>query len=92
MRERVLAIVNLIAKYVLGANGAAISELMAKFKSEPVQLDEARWAKVRELFDSHACDDESTCDTIAKVHAETGYLLDPHTAIGVAAGAAGADG
>ncbi len=26
MRERVLAIVNLIAKYVLGANGAAISE------------------------------------------------------------------
>ncbi|WP_432471838.1 threonine synthase [Amphritea sp. HPY] len=71
---------------VYGRDGAAISELMAKFKSEPVQLDEARWAKVRELFDSHACDDESTCDTIAKVHAETGYLLDPHTAIGVAAG------
>lgn len=71
---------------VYGRDGAAISELMAKFKSEPVQLDEARWAKVRELFDSYACDDEATCDTIAKVHAETGYLLDPHTAIGVAAG------
>lgn len=71
---------------VYGRDGAEVAELMNRFKSEPVQLDQARWEKVRELFDSHACDDDATCETIAKVFEETGYLLDPHTAIGVAAG------
>ncbi|MBU2963865.1 threonine synthase [Amphritea sp. 2_MG-2023] len=73
---------------VYGRDGAAISDLMAKFKTESVQLDQPRWEKVRELFDSFSCDDEVTCNTIATVAAETGYLLDPHTAIGVAAGRA----
>ncbi len=71
---------------VYGRDGAEVAELMNRFKSESVQLDQARWEKVRELFDSHACDDDATCETIAKVFEETGYLLDPHTAIGVAAG------
>ena len=71
---------------VYGRDGAAISDLMAKFKTQPVQLDKARWETVRELFDSYACDDEETCEMIARVATETGYLLDPHTAIGVAAG------
>lgn len=71
---------------VYGRDGAAISDLMAKFKTQSVQLDQARWEKVRELFDSYACDDEATCKVIETVAQETGYLLDPHTAIGVAAG------
>lgn len=66
-------------------DGAAIDDLMARFKTEAVQLDSARWDKVRKLFDSFAVDDEQTCQTIADVHKETGYLLDPHTAIGVKA-------
>ena len=70
---------------VYGRDGAAIDDLMARFKTESVQLDASRWKAVRELFDSHACDDEATCKLIAEVHADTGYLLDPHTAIGVAA-------
>ena len=37
------------------------------------------------MFDSYALDDAGTVDTIRQVHADTGYLLDPHTAIGVAA-------
>ncbi len=71
---------------VYGRDGAAISDLMAKFKTQSVQLDKPRWEKVRELFDSFACDDEATCKVIETVAKETGYLLDPHTAIGVAAG------
>ncbi|WP_020682897.1 threonine synthase [Marinobacterium rhizophilum] len=71
---------------VYDRDGAAISDLMARFRTEAVQLDEARWAKVRELFDSQAVDDETTCEVIRQVHAETGYLLDPHTAIGLQAG------
>ncbi|MBQ0756312.1 MAG: threonine synthase [Amphritea sp.] len=70
---------------VYGRDGAAISDLMAKFKTQSVQLDQPRWEKVRELFDSYACDDEATCKVIETVAKETGYLLDPHTAIGVAA-------
>jgi len=70
---------------VYGRNGAEITDLMARFKTESVQLDPARWEQVRELFDSHAVDDETTCQVIREVHAETGYLLDPHTAIGVKA-------
>ncbi len=66
-------------------DGAAISDLMNRFRTESVSLDPARWEKVRELFDSFAVDDEATCQTIADVHAETDYLLDPHTAIGVKA-------
>ncbi|MCV6588063.1 MAG: threonine synthase [Marinobacterium sp.] len=70
---------------VYDRDGAAISDLMDRFKSEPVQLDGARWEKVRGLFDSYAVDDETTCEVIKDVHAQTGYLLDPHTAIGVKA-------
>lgn len=70
---------------VYGRDGAEIADLMARFKKESVQLDPTRWEKVRALFDSHAIDDATTCDVIRDVHAETGYLLDPHTAIGVKA-------
>ena len=70
---------------VYDRDGAAINDLMARFKTESVQLNPAQWDKVRELFDSYAVNDDSTCDVIKEVHAETGYLLDPHTAIGVKA-------
>jgi len=70
---------------VYGRDGAAINDLMARFKTESVQLDPAQWDQVRELFDSYAVNDDTTCDVIKDVHAETGYLLDPHTAIGVKA-------
>ena len=66
-------------------DGAALNELMQKLNSETVTLDEARLAKARELFDSYAVDDTVTVDTIRTVFDETGYLLDPHTAIGVKA-------
>jgi len=70
---------------VYGRDGAEITDLMALFKKQSVQLEPARWETVRALFDSYAIDDDTTCDVIRDVHAETGYLLDPHTAIGVKA-------
>ncbi len=70
---------------VYGRDGAAIADLMKRFKTESVKLDEQQWANVRELFDSYAVDDNTTCKVIADCHAETGYLLDPHTAIGLKA-------
>ncbi|MEJ2045018.1 MAG: threonine synthase [Reinekea sp.] len=66
-------------------DGAVLADLMAKMNNETVELNEASMAKVRELFDSYSVDDDVTCQTIADVFNETGYLLDPHTAIGVKA-------
>ena len=69
-----------------GRNGLAVSALMDEFKATgKLSVEDDRWSEARRLFDSLAVDDEQTCATIAQVHAQTGYLLDPHTAIGVKA-------
>ncbi len=41
--------------------------------------------RVGELFLSRSVNQEGTLQTIAAFHGETGYLLDPHTAVGVRA-------
>lgn len=66
-------------------DGAVLADLMNKMNTETVTLDEARLAKAREVFDSYGVDDAVTVSTIKQVFEETGYLLDPHTAIGVKA-------
>jgi threonine synthase len=42
-------------------------------------------AQVRDDFCSASVDQAATLDTIGSFHRETGYLLDPHTAVGVRA-------
>ena len=68
-------------------DGAALADLMTKMnaRDDIVSLDEERLARARELFDSLAVDERTTVDTMQEVYEETGYLLDPHTAIGVRA-------
>jgi len=68
-----------------GRNGDAVANFLEKTAEGAMSLEEPRWQKARALFDSFAVDDEETCQTIADVFAETEYLLDPHTAIGVRA-------
>lgn len=70
---------------VYDRDGQVLADLMRRMNAETVHLDADKMAKVRELFDSFAVSDDVTCDTIATVYDETGYLLDPHTAIGVKA-------
>ena len=70
-----------------GRNGAAIAQLMDSFKRDgQFSVEQDRWTETRKLFDSLAVDDAQTCETIADVFAQTGEVLDPHTAIGVRAG------
>lgn len=64
-------------------DGAVIAQLMKDMASGRATLDVAKLDKARIVFDSACVDDDATCATIRQVHAETGYLLDPHTAIGV---------
>ena len=68
-------------------DGKVMSELMAKMnaKTDIVTLDETKLARARELFDSDACSEDETIATMKTVFDETGYLLDPHTAVGVKA-------
>lgn len=43
-------------------------------------------AFLREAFEAGAADDAATLDTMRRVHAEHGILVDPHTAVGLAVG------
>jgi threonine synthase len=70
-------------------DGRRVAALMAElagqggFAVDPERLEEAR-----AIFAAHRRDDEQTVAEIARVHRETGKLVDPHTAIGIAAGRA----
>lgn len=68
-------------------DGEAVNELMHNLNNGTVtNLDPARWEKARELFSSHAVNDDVTCEVIREVANNQSYLLDPHSAIGVEAG------
>jgi threonine synthase len=53
-----------------------------------LEVDDARRAGLGELFAAGRLDDAATLRAIADTHDQTGRLLDPHTAIGVAVGRA----
>jgi threonine synthase len=67
-------------------DGAAVTASMTAL-SEDGGFDIApfRLERARDLFDATRIDEDATLAEIARVHAETGLLIDPHTAVGVAA-------
>ncbi|MGK2912986.1 MAG: threonine synthase [Porticoccaceae bacterium] len=67
-------------------DGGAIRQLMTSFNAGTTTLAEASLAQARQVFASHRLDDAQTVAVIWDEYATSGYLLDPHTAIGVAAG------
>ncbi len=72
--------------YLLGQDSNAVSSLMEKFTSEgKIVVNEGLLQKVKEDFAAHGVEGEECLQTISKYYSETGYLLDPHTACGVAA-------
>ena len=66
-------------------DGAVIDQLMADFQNGSIQLSDTAMSKARELFSSYCVSDEETCEEIAAIFAQCGYLLDPHSAIGTRA-------
>jgi len=66
-------------------DGAAIGQLIEDFKSGSMPLNDAALDKMRGLFSSYRLDDDAMIEVIRTVFDDTGYLLDPHTAIGVEA-------
>jgi threonine synthase len=58
---------------------------MAAAKAGQMNLSDDALGRARELFSSYRSDDAGMVETIRQVWADSGYLLDPHTAIGLAA-------
>lgn len=66
-------------------DGAAIAQLMNDAKAGSMQLSNSALDRARELFTSFRCDDSGMIDLISTTNRDIDYLLDPHTAIGLAA-------
>ncbi|MEM7692356.1 MAG: threonine synthase, partial [Pseudomonadota bacterium] len=69
---------------------SAVAAFMATLDSGGATLSEEALAFVRAHFDSHTVSDAQTLATIERVWTNASYLLDPHSAIGVAAAETGA--
>ena len=68
---------------ILGS-GAATEELPRTFRADGrVRLGPERHRRLVAEFGGDRLDDAETSAVMAEVHAETGIVLDPHTAVGV---------
>jgi len=72
--------------YLFGEDAARVRTAFAELKEQGrITFTDAQMEQVRTLFSSASINQQQTLDTIARFHQQTGYLLDPHTAVGVKA-------
>lgn len=71
---------------LLDREAASVSEKLAEFANTgQFSVDAATHQRACELFDAFSVSDDETCEAIAYHYAATGTLVDPHTAIALAA-------
>ncbi len=69
-----------------GGNAAAVGEAMRLFREHGrLPEDDQAWRAACRLFSAHRVDDTLTMQTIADTYARSGMLIDPHSAVAVAA-------
>ncbi len=74
---------------LFGEDAGEVRARMGAFRqSGRFSVDSARMTAIRTLFAGYRLDDEGTRQVIRRIYQETGELIDPHSAIGVAAGRA----
>ena len=72
--------------YLYDENPGMVRNVIATFQdSGALQFPPPLTARIADDFLAASVDDERTVETIRRFHAETGYILDPHTAVGVRA-------
>jgi threonine synthase len=72
--------------YLFGEDPARVRDAFARFAATGrMEFSAEEMKKVREEFAACTVNQEQTLETIAAFQRETGYLLDPHTAVGVKA-------
>ncbi len=75
--------------YLHGEDPTAVRTLLETMqRTGQLSVGEPLHRAVTEDFDAAAVDDAGTLEQIRQTHAATGYILDPHTAVGVRAAAA----
>jgi len=68
-------------------DGAAVAAALTAFRETGrLAPGAARLARARAIFDAARLDDEQTLQEVGRLYRETGTLVDPHSAIGIAAG------
>lgn len=72
--------------YLFNQDGARVAAAFTQLKTEgKISFSDAELQQVRQDFCSASIGREQTLETIGRFKQETGYLLDPHTAVGVRA-------
>jgi len=67
-----------------GRDGGAVKTMMDRLRqSGSFTIEGPVLEKIRQSFAAGRCSEEDTASTIASTLTDSGYLLDPHTAIGV---------
>ncbi|WP_260292553.1 threonine synthase [Sedimenticola hydrogenitrophicus] len=70
--------------YLMDQDPAKVRELMAQMGREGrLEVPAEKLAEVHALFQAAAVSEQETREQIRETYAETGYILDPHTAVGV---------
>lgn len=73
--------------YLLDGRSNTLVEKMDEFKArQSISFTEAQRQRVQADFSTRTVDTDATLETIRNFYHETGYILDPHTAVGVCAG------
>jgi threonine synthase len=71
----------------VGRDASVLRNLMARLdQSRAFDVAPDALAAIRAEFDAYSVDEKATAAEISRVYAEDGYILDPHSAVGVAAG------
>src|SRR5438105_6803749 len=69
-----------------GRNGGAVAAALQSFRrGGALPADEQAWRRARGLFSAHRVDGAQTLDPIPDTYRRSGRLIDPHTAVAVAA-------
>jgi threonine synthase len=71
---------------VSGRDSERVNQLMSDYAEEGnFALNETELGEIRHLFSAHRCDEAETDRVIGQIHEQTGYLADPHSAVGLGA-------
>ncbi|MEW7979334.1 MAG: threonine synthase [Candidatus Sedimenticola endophacoides] len=74
--------------FLMDEDPGQVRELMERMAGEGrIEISEEKRAEVARIFVASATDEEATLEQIRLTYAESGYILDPHTAVGVRAAA-----
>jgi threonine synthase len=67
-----------------GRDANAVKKIMSELSSGGFTIANDPLQKIRATFDAGRANEAETLATIRAVHQESGYLLDPHSAVGIA--------